>query len=156
MGLGDLLSDEIKDKLISSVLDIGCVYRMKLTEEEGVTPKNEGDDSRKKYFIIVGFDNEGNAIGFLLINTNLRNEYTEEILALQYPLSHEKYDFLEGKSRYVDCSKIKSIKKEKFNSLFGGEKSHGVILEEDLELILDCVKNAPTITRKELKKYGLL
>lgn len=156
MSLLDLLSNEIKDKLISSILEIGSVYRMKLTEEEGITPKNEGDISRNKYFIIVGFDNEGNAIGFLTINSNPREGFSSELNKLQYPLSKDRYVFLEGKTRYVDCSQIKCIKKEKFNDLFDSRKSHGAILSEDLELILECVKNSPTITRKELKKYGIL
>lgn len=33
--------------------------------------KNKGDDGRKKYFIVIGKDQEGNAIGFVLINSEV-------------------------------------------------------------------------------------
>ena len=45
--LAELLSGSSKQSLLSTI-QRGDVIRMKLTPEEGVTPKNEGDDSRNK------------------------------------------------------------------------------------------------------------
>ncbi len=49
--LEDLLSDKSKQSLLS-VVEKGDIIRMELTIEEGVVPKNEGDESRNKYFVV--------------------------------------------------------------------------------------------------------
>lgn len=153
--LGDMLPEKYKDALISSVVRKGSVYRMRLTRKEGVIPKKEGDTDRNKYFIILGFDDAGNAIGFVLINTLIHKGLSIDLQRLQYPLYPQKYSFLK-KIRYVDCSEIKSIQKDKFNSLFDSDKEFGLIDEEDMELIIECVKNSPVVTPKILKRFGII
>ncbi len=65
--IGDLLSEESFNMLIEKVCNEGAVFRMPLSVEEGVRDKNVGDDGRTKYFVVLGYDNDGNAIGFVLI-----------------------------------------------------------------------------------------
>lgn len=153
--LGDMLPEAHKDALISTVIKRGAVYRMKLTKEEGVIPKNPGDVDRNKYFVVLGFDDVGNAIGFLLINTLASKYLSIDTQRLQYPIYPQKYSFLK-KIRYVDCSEIKSIRMDKFNSLFSAEKDFGFIDNEDMDMIIDCVKNSPAITPKMLKRFGII
>ena len=56
---------------------ISDIYRLCLTKEEGIIPKNKGDEGRKKFFVVVGKDQEGNAIGFVLINSEINKHLPE-------------------------------------------------------------------------------
>ena len=49
MKLGDFSS-----KLKGMSIQQGSVFRMTLFPKDGVTPKNEGDKSRTKYFVVIG------------------------------------------------------------------------------------------------------
>jgi hypothetical protein len=153
--LSDMLSETTKSKLFESTIKVGSVYRMKLTPAEGVIPKNIEDKSRNKYFVVVGFDEVGNAIGFVLINTDINPNLTEEVKLLHYPILHKNYPFLENTNRFVDCNKIKRITREKFNSLFSPDSETGQLNEEDLQYIFSTIKESPTVTTKELLKYGI-
>lgn len=153
--LSDLLSESSKSELIASTIKVGSVYRMKLTPEEGVVPKNPADKSRNKYFVVVGFDLEGNAIGFVLINTDINPNLPEEIKLLHYPILHKNYQFLENQNRFVDCNNIKSITRNKFNNLFNADSEIGQISEADLEFIKATIKESPSVSNKTLKKFGI-
>lgn len=43
-----------------SEIKIGDVFRITMNKANGVTPK-PGDANRDKYFVVLGFDNKGNA-----------------------------------------------------------------------------------------------
>ena len=43
----------------SQTIEIGQIYRIKADESNGITPK-AGMLFRPKYFVVVGFDNQGN------------------------------------------------------------------------------------------------
>ncbi|MEG1650047.1 MAG: hypothetical protein RR277_09170 [Rikenellaceae bacterium] len=131
-------------------VSLGEVYRMKLTTTEGIIPKCKNDTSRNKYFIILGKDEYGDIIGFSVINTKLNiNENT------QYPLSKDKYKFLNGVSRYVDCSRIKRITSKRFSELFTLDSKKGQISDEDFRFIVDTVKTSKQTTIKEIKQFNL-
>lgn len=148
--LEDLLSDVSRNSLIE--IKIGSVYRMKLNQEDGVIPK-KGDNSRNKYFIVLGIDEENNVIGHVLINSNLNSALPQTLRDLQYPLSCEDYAFLQGQSRYVDCSDLKKMTKTRFYHLYKGV--YGEVNEEEIELIKGALKDAKTISPKDLKRFGI-
>lgn len=152
--IGDLLSDDQKQTLINDSVEVGNVYRMKLGPEENVTPKNPDDDSRNKYFIIVGKDRDGNALGFVLINSSINANLPDPIKDLHYPVSPSKYPFL-VKTSFIDCSDLKTINKDKFDSIFDSSKEKGQIKEDDLELIISTLQSSPKVTPKQLKRFGL-
>ena len=154
--LSDLLSETTKSKLIASTVKVGSVYRMKLTPAEGVIQKKSEDTSRNKYFVVVGFDEDGIAIGFVLINTDINPNLSEEVKLLHYPILHKNYPFLENTNRFVDCNNIKRITREKFNSLIRSDSEAGQLNEEDLQYIFSTLKESPTVTTKELLKYGII
>ena len=57
-----LLRNQGNNQLHNLLLDTveeGEVYRLCLTKE-GIIPKNKGDEGRKKFFVVVGKDQEGN------------------------------------------------------------------------------------------------
>lgn len=51
--IADRLSGKQKERLVTSSLSEGEVFRMHLGDEENVKGKNSGDDGRNKYFIII-------------------------------------------------------------------------------------------------------
>ena len=59
--IGDLLGNAANELLQLSI-NVGDVYLLNLDPSNGITPKNN-DATRNKYFIVLGFDNEGNVIG---------------------------------------------------------------------------------------------
>ena len=65
--LGDIISNNSKQNLLSNI-QRGDVIRINMTLEEGVKPKNNGEESRNKYFIVLGKTEDGKFIGFVLIN----------------------------------------------------------------------------------------
>lgn len=58
--LADFLSKSELDNIAKQAIRIGDVYRIEMNRANGITPK-AGDDSRNKFFVVLGFDAEGNA-----------------------------------------------------------------------------------------------
>lgn len=152
--IGELLTDTQKGTILENSIEIGDVYRLKLTEEEGITPKNPQDDSRNKLLIIVGKDNEGNAIGFVVINSHINPKLSEEIRVLHYPIHASKYSFL-MKNSFVDCASLKIIKKGKFSNLFDYSKCKGKMETDDMDCIIGALRSSPIVEPKLLKRFGL-
>lgn len=154
--IGDLLSDELKRHLLVSAVREGDVFRMHLGDEEGVKGKNSGDDGRNKYFVIIGHDSEGNALGFVLINSEINKDLPVKRKEMHYPLYAKDYSFLEGKDRFVDCSDFKVIFQKKFTQLFGSQTSKGQICESDLNYIKTAIISYEDAEPKLLKRFGLI
>lgn len=131
------------------------VYRMKLTPNEGVKPKEKEDEGRNKFFVVLGEDIDGNIIGFVLINSHINPYLTDEVKDLHYPISKNEYPFLDGVNRFVDCNKIKRITRKRFDELFKRDSKKGEINEYDFNLIVETLKSSPSVTPKELKRLGL-
>lgn len=132
------------------------MYRMHLDEREKVKGKDSDDDGRNKYFIILGHDLEGNALGFVLINSEINPALPLSRKQLHYPLSAQKYAFLNGKNRFVDCSDLKEISAKRFKALFSEDKLKGVIEEDDFILIREAVISYEDVSLKLLKRFGLV
>lgn len=154
--IADRLSGKQKERLITSSLSEGEVFRMHLGDEENVKGKNSGDDGRNKYFIIIGHDSEGNAIGFVLIDTQINPYLPDKRKDMHYPLSAKKYTFLEGINRFVDCSDFKIISNKKFTELFGKDSLKGRIQADDLSYIKTAVAEYEDASPKLLKRFGLI
>lgn len=153
--IGDLLSDEQKQHLLVSAVKEGDVFRMHLGDDEGVKGKNPGDDGRNKYFVIIGHDSEGNALGFVLINSEINKDLPDKRKVMHYPLHAKDYPFLEGKDRFVDCSDFKVISQRKFTQLFGSQTSKGQIHKNDLSYIKTAVASYEDAEPKLMKRFGL-
>ena len=117
----------------------------------GITPKAR-DATRNKFFIILGFDNEGNVIGGLVINSNINYNLPATVTDYQLPVTVEQFSFLEHNS-FINCSKIIVAKRSKFNkSTYRGEISD----TEMMELIFNTVKESPTVNKKQLREFGII
>ena len=147
---GDLLG-ETADELVRVCTNVGDVHLLNLNQSNGITPKN-GEDSRNKFFIILGYDKDGNIIGGLVINSKINYRLPASITDYQLPISVEQFPFLEHNS-FVNCSKI--IVASKAN--FGISTYRGTISDEEtLRLIIETVKESPTVNRRLLKDFGII
>ena len=147
---GDLLGD-MADKLTQNSINIGDVHLLNLDQNNGITPKS-GDTTRNKFFIVLGFDNEGNVIGGLVINSKINYKLPPSVTDYQLPVSVEQFPFLEHNS-FINCSKIIVAKRSKFNkTTYRGEISD----TEMMELIINTVKESPTVNKMQLKEFGIV
>ena len=153
--LGDIISDDLKNNLIFGSAKIGDVFRMNFEPKDGIIPKGDAE-SRNKFFIILGIDKNGNAFGFVVINSVINPYLPVERRELHYKLEASKYEFLEGKDRFVDCSDFKQISKNRFSELFDSNNLRGKIDKEDLDYIIGAVVSYEDAPKKILKKFGLI
>ena len=148
--LGDILED-VGDKLAQDNIKVGNVYLISLDQQSGITPKN-GDLTRDKFFIVLGFDNEGNVIGGLVINSKINYNLPSSVTDYQLPIKVEQCHFLKYNS-FVNCSKIIVANKAKFTkNTYRGEISD----PEFIDLLINTVKESPTVNTKLLKRFGLI
>jgi hypothetical protein len=153
--LKDLLSAESLENLTTSQAVEGSVFRMHLGIEEGVRGKNPGDVGRNKYFVVLGHDTEGNAIGFVLVDTNINPNLPKKRQEAHYRILAKDNAFLDGVDRYVDCSDFKVISKRRFAELFGSEKAKGTIDDASLTAIKQITSSYEDASPKLLKRFGL-
>ncbi|MGN0047384.1 MAG: hypothetical protein ACI37U_00600 [Bacteroides sp.] len=148
--IGDLLGNA-SNELLRSNINIGDVHLLNLDQTNGITPKN-GDAVRNKFFIVLGFDNEGNVIGGLVINSKINYNLPPIVTDYQLPITVKQCPFLQHNS-FVNCSKIIIAKRTKFSKdTYRGEISDA----ELMKLITDTVKESPTVSRKQLKDFGII
>lgn len=149
--LGDMVLGDMADKLTQNSINIGNVHLLNLDQNNGITPKS-GDTTRNKFFIVLGFDNEGNVIGGLVINSKINYKLPPSVTDYQLPVSVEQFPFLEHNS-FINCSKIIVAKRSKFNkTTYRGEISD----TEMMELIINTVKESPTVNKMQLKEFGIV
>lgn len=148
---GDMVLGDMADKLTQNSINIGDVHLLNLDQNNGITPKS-GDTTRNKFFIVLGFDNEGNVIGGLVINSKINYKLPPSVTDYQLPVSVEQFPFLEHNS-FINCSKIIVAKRSKFNkTTYRGEISD----TEMMELIINTVKESPTVNKMQLKEFGIV
>ena len=147
MELGDL------SELKSLAIEVGSVFRMTMYPKDKVTPKNEGDVSRDKYFVVIGKTEDSVVIGSLLINTNINSRLFNVIGPYQHCISPASYSFLNGKERYISCYEIK-----KFPTARVIEKAEyvGLISQEDIEASIELAKKSPINDKRTLKMFNIL
>ena len=148
--LGDILED-VGDKLAQDNIKVGNVYLINLDQQNGITPKN-GDLTRDKFFVVLGFDNEGNVIGGLVINSKINYNLPSSVTDYQLPIKVEQFPFLKY-NYFVNCSKLIVANKAKFTkNSYRGEISD----PEFIDLLINTVKESPTVNTKLLKRFGLI
>jgi len=56
----------VLQNMVRQTVDVGDVFLVEMDRSDGITPK-DGDETRKKFFVVLGFDDEGNAYGGVII-----------------------------------------------------------------------------------------
>lgn len=147
--LFDLLDDDSIKDIAQNTIKVGDVFRIKMNQKNGIIPK-KGDESRNKFFIVLGLDSKGNIYGGVIINSNINQRIPQAIKDWQMPIKCSKYAFLEHDS-FVDCSKLKCASADKFSTW----KYLGSVESEDVEIILGTIKESPNETQEHLAMFGL-
>lgn len=133
-------------------LDIkrGDVFRVTMNKANGITPK-KGDESRDKYFVVLGFDNDGNVYGGVVFNSYININLPPYVQAMQYAITRIEYEFLSNDS-YIDCSSIKIVKKSKLLK----SRHLGILKSSDVVNVTNKLKTNYRISKIELKRFGIL
>jgi len=147
--LSDLLDEDSMKDITRNTIKVGNVFRIEMNQKNGIIPK-KGDISRHKFFIVLGFDSDGNIYGGVIINSNINQHVPQSVRDWQMPIKCSKYSFLEYDS-FVDCSKLKSASADNFSTW----KYLGFIELEDVELIIGTIKESPNETPEHLAVFGL-
>ena len=150
MKFSDLLDGDDAERILLSNINVGDVFRINMGRETGIVPK-VGDESRNKFFIVLGFDDYGNAYGGVVINSKINSRIPYEAQMLHMPISKDKYDFLTHNS-FVDCSELMVVKREKVATW----RYLGHVEEEDTELITETIKSTPFESEARLAQFGLV
>ncbi|MDO4160911.1 MAG: hypothetical protein Q4D41_10680 [Prevotellaceae bacterium] len=148
--IGDQLGD-IADKVAQRAIKVGDVHILALDESNGITPK-DGNATRNKFFIVLGFDSSGNVIGGLVINSKINLNLPSTVTDYQFPITVQQCPFLSHDS-FVNCSKLIRAEVKKF----GKATYKGAICDKELmKQIVETVKESPTANKKMLKDFGIL
>lgn len=139
--------------LKSLSLQRGSVFKMPLTQKEGVRPKNLGDVDRTKYFVILGVDDDRILVGAVLINSEINKKLFSIIGPYQHRIVSSEYSFLGKLESYVDCYSLKEIG---YGRIVAEAQYVGVLAEPDLVEIIKLTISSPTSKELILRKYHLL
>lgn len=87
-----------------------------------------------------------------MINSKINYKLPPSVTDYQLPVSVEQFPFLEHNS-FINCSKIIVAKRSKFNkTTYRGEISD----TEMMELIINTIKESPTVNKMQLKEFGIV
>lgn len=133
-----------------SEIKIGDVFRITMNKANGITPKPV-DNSRDKFFVVLGFDENGNVYGGVIFNSYININLPPFIQAMQHLVKGGDYEFLSHDS-YIDCSSIKTVKKAKLLK----SNSLGRLRMDDVSKVCEKIRSNTRISKIELRKFGLL
>lgn len=125
---------------------------MTLLPEDGVKPKRPEDDSRDKYFVVIGVENDRVLVGSVLINSIINNKMFHRIAEYQYRITPDTYRFLTKDESYIDCYSIKEIP---FERILADAEYIGSLLEEDFSEVKSLLHKSPVVIPAILKKYHI-
>lgn len=128
----------------------GSIHYIAMDQANGITPKN-GYPSRNKFFVILGWDDKGNAYGGVVFNSRVNLKLPRDIQMYQYPIDKNDYSFLSHDS-FIDCSSLMRV----HESQLSVGTFRGTLSQEHLELILGAVREAGTIPPIKLRMYGII
>lgn len=134
---------------MNNQLNIGDVHYVEMDESNGITPR-DGYNTRRKYFIILGFDNRGNAIGGVVINSKINTRMGYLFTDYLMPISVSQCSCLRHNS-FVNCTKLKTVRIDALN-----EHTYQCSLKEELvSTIKDTLLNSPTTNHALNRTFGL-
>lgn len=147
--ISDALGEDGLSRLAAATVNVGDVYEITMTEANGIKPK-DGAASRDKYFVVLGFDADGNAYGGVIINSRINRNLPAHIKMYHMPVRQSKYPFLRYDS-FVDCVRLMTASPRKFNEW----NYLGKIDDYDIELIIGTIKESPRESKQHLALFGL-
>ena len=87
------IPNNILQNIIKEVVKRGDVFVLNLDERNGVIPK-DNDVSRNKFFVVLGFDDEGYVYGGVIVNSRINQNMNQIVKDYHMPIKASKYSFL--------------------------------------------------------------
>lgn len=143
------IPEDVLHNLTRRTVNVGDVILVELDRNDGITPK-DGAATRHKYFVVLGFDNDGNAYGGVIINSHINQRMDQVVKDYHMPVKSSKYPFLRYDS-FVDCLTLKTASLSKLAA--GNYK--GRIDDDDIELIIGALKASPREKAARLQRFGI-
>jgi hypothetical protein len=149
--IADIVGEELPEKLKHEI-EVGNVYRIPLSRKDGLHITDPQQEELSKYFIVIGFDTEGNIYGGLLISSDHPRNVPHALLMYQYSVKVENNTFLKWDS-WVNCTKIYKSSQDKLTI----NNFLGCLDDESLYYIISAILDVdnPVITNKERKRYNI-
>lgn len=138
------------DEVVGDNVQLGDVYKIEMSIEDGMKLKN-GYDTRDKYFVVLGFDQQGCVYGGIVFNSKINQNLPPIVKDYHMSISAKSYPFLSYDS-FLNCSQLLQTTSTR---LMQGTKV-GTISTDDFELIRCTVCSYPNAVPRELKRFGLI
>lgn len=134
-----------------TVLNVGDIVYQDMDRKDGLV-LNKGYDDRYKYFVIVGKNSKGDAIGLCLINSDL-DFYKDNpsMQRFQYILKGDDYKGILEKDSRLDCAQLFPMRTRK--SVAVGAQLVGHLTPEDEAKVLPLVASCGFIDAHMRKVY---
>lgn len=144
------IPNNIAESLVKDSVKQGDIFVLELDKQDGVTPKGS-DASRNKFFVVLGFDNEGNVYGGVIVNSRINQNMSPLIRDYHMPIKAEEYSFLRYDS-FIDCLQLKTAPLSKFTK----GKFVGRLQDDDLTLVIGTIKESPREKKANLLRFGII
>lgn len=134
-------------------LNVGDIVYQNMDRKDGLV-LNKGYDTRFKYFVIVGKNSKGDAIGLCLINSDL--DFYKDIPVMQrfqYILKCNDYNGILEKDSRLDCAQLFPMKTKK--SVAVGAQIVGHLTSKDMAKVLSLVASCGFIDTHMKKVYRI-
>lgn len=139
----------VPDSVFECNLTVGNVFRIEMDQGDGITP-HRGDNTRNKFFIILGFGENGDIYGGVVFNSRINQHIPYRLQMLHLPVKCSKYHFLTHDC-FVDCSRLKTAS---LNSLSRGNYI-GDMDCDDIECIIRTLNESPVENPINLSMFDL-
>ena len=152
--LANLKNSLQKASLVKSIADlqVGTVIYVELDANDGLVLK-DGYKTRLKYVVVAGAKSNQKEICAVLINSDADYSDDPDWKAEQYPLLQSNYPGLLDHDSWLDCTDPKPLTVKKLKAKKA--EVSGSLLEEDLALVMDKLKNSDFIEPHMKKVFGI-
>ncbi len=134
-------------------IKIGDVFRIRMDDSNGVTPKN-GLDFRPKFFIVLGCAPDGTLYGGVVINKGINKNIPAEKQMLHMEIKRDRYTFLTRDKSFINCSSVMQVS---VSTILTWEYL-GVAPSEDIPVIISTLTDPSNrfIRRAKLRMLGIV
>lgn len=136
---------------------VGEIYKIPLRKEDSITPKN-GYDARTKFCVVIATPDYGYYVAYLIIDHQINEKFnpSKELKDNFFPLYHKDYpNFIKQQydPSWLDMTRIREIEMSRLDS---EGLLIGKLTDNDLAIVIQCMKESEIITMKEKRRCGLI
>ena len=135
-------------------LHVGDILSLEMDEKDGLKLRGKYK-TRNKFIVVIGINSKGDAIGALLINSEI--DYTKdtpELKPYQYPMNQEKYPEILDYDSWLDCTDLFLLKSRKIIAKKAELKCK--VQVDDFHKVIGLVRDYEGIDKHIKVKYGII